>query len=97
MDYYYFVNVGWTPFVLWELIAPSIGVAFNQAVITYGIENESKNDVSYNSFGLYYELKINTSVVNRGGLTLKAGYQDLFDKKAISSFWFIDFGIYWIL
>lgn len=67
------------------------------AEIEYVVENESLKEVSYNSFGLYYEIKINSSVYGKRGLTLKGGFQDLFDKKATDNFWFIVLGMYWVL
>lgn len=96
-DFYFYTNIGWTPFVLWELIAPSVGIAFNASNFEYRIDTESIRKVSYNSFGLYYEVRIQWRVASRGGFSLKYGYQDLFDKSAYGNFWFINLGFWWIL
>lgn len=92
--FFYYGNIGLTPFVLWEAFYPTIGLAFNGAEFKYINETENQK-VVYNSFGIFYEARLLIKYGRPYGWLFKFTYQDMFDKSAYKNFWFANIGFWY--
>jgi len=88
-----YANVDWAPFVFYEVLYPSIGINYTYGKFDYVIGREKSNKLKYASWGLHYELRISTHN-KKGGLFLKLGYTDYFDKSGFENLLYINGGVW---
>lgn len=95
----YYGNAGWTPFVLYEVLYPSIGINYTSVKAEYLFGSQTLDKLKYSSLGLHYELRLST--YNKkgngffGGFFFKFGYSDYFDKSGIEKLLYINVGAWW--
>jgi hypothetical protein len=97
----FYGNANWTPFVLYEVLYPSIGINYTSGVFEYRVlGKETIDKLKYTSWGRHYELRIST--YNKkgdgffGGFFLKFGYADYFDNKSgLEKLLYINGGVWW--
>jgi len=100
----YYGNANWTPFVLYEVLYPSIGINYTSGEFEYRVipplGRETIEKLKYTSWGLHYELRLST--YNKkgngffGGFFLKFGYSDYFDNKSgLEKLLYINGGVWW--
>jgi len=89
-----YAAIGWTPFVLWEKVYPSIGLVYNSTSLKYNTGLETTNEVSNSFFGIYYDLSLQIKT-GPYGFFFKFSYQSPFDNKDYKNFWSISGGVFY--